>query len=162
MQSGPRTRSPPQLKERAQAFREVNYGARLQLKKKKKKNLNLTQPSSVSVTAELLLCLEEGRLRQPGKAKRANGGSEGDTRECVCHKSLAGAKRLRGCVCVCVAADASFLHMLKNAQKNWTSPRSCVCADVHICMRVLAHVRVSVGIIETMKPDWRPKSNSST
>ena len=62
------------------------------------------------------------------------------------------------CVCVCVcaaqgAADASFLHMLKNAQKTVPPTPLCACADVHICMCVLAHVRVSVGIIEPPSPD---------
>lgn len=41
-----------------------------------------------------------------------------------------------------------------------------MCANVHTCMCIPAHVCVSVSIIEplaqTIKPDWRPKSNSST
>lgn len=59
-----RTRSPRQRWVSAQLC-EVNYGARLQLK-----NLNLKQPGSISVTAELLVCLEQEDYRsQEGKER---------------------------------------------------------------------------------------------
>lgn len=150
------SRSPTQLWEHMQLCK-VNYRAHLQFKIK-----ILCNPFLLQWQLNYCYALRR-KIKAARKVKRANRGSKRDTRECICHKGLGMWRRWR-----CVRVQHKLLHVSLCTCRKLTKLdlHVCMCAGVHISMCILAHVCVCVSIIksfaQTMKPDWRPQSNSST